>query len=190
MPFNFFRRMDRIPDVVLVEPKAFGDDRGWFMEVYKSSDFAKNGMPTGWAQDNHSRSTAKHIIRGLHFQNEPSAMGKLVRCTRGAIFDVAVDIRRGSPTYGQWVSAELTEENRHMLWVPPGFAHGFCTLTEVTEAIYKCSAEYSQAHDRAIAWNDPDLGVQWPTPRPILSAKDSSAPRLRDSDNNQMWRKI
>lgn len=187
MPFNFFKRLDGLPDIVLIEPKAFGDDRGWFMETYKASDFAKHGIPPVFPQDNHSRSTAKHTIRGLHYQLEPAGMGKLVRCTEGAIYDVAVDIRKGSPTYGRWVAVELTAENRQMLWVPAGFAHGFCTLTDVAEAMYKCSSEYSPAHDRAIRWNDPGLGITWPTTAPIVSAKDAGAPLLSEADNNFVW---
>lgn len=188
MPFNFFRPLDELPDIVLIEPKALGDGRGWFMETYKASDFASHGIPTNFPQDNHSRSTARHLIRGLHYQLEPAAMGKLVRCTLGAVYDVSVDMRKGSPTYGRWVGVELSAENRYALWVPAGFAHGFCTLTDVAEVVYKCTSEYSAAHDRAIRWNDPALGIKWPTLDPILSDKDARAPVLAQADNNFSWR--
>lgn len=187
MPFQF-KPLEALPDVILVEPKAFGDDRGWFMETYKRSDFEAGGIRVDFRQDNHSRSTAKGVIRGLHYQKDPAAQGKLVRCVSGGIFDVAVDIRKGSPTYGRWVSAELSAENRKMLWVPAGFAHGFCTLTDVSEVVYKTTAEYSGSHDRGIRWNDPTVGVLWPVAAPVLSPKDAQAPLLADADNNFEWR--
>ncbi len=187
MPFQF-RPQQPIPDVILIEPKAFGDDRGWFMETYKRSEFEANGIRVEFRQDNHSRSTAKGVIRGLHYQKDPAAQGKLVRCVDGAIYDVAVDIREGSPTYGRWVAAELSAEDRRMLWVPPGFAHGFCTLTDASEVVYKATAEYSAPHDRGIRWNDPAIGVTWPVKSPMLSPKDAQAPLLADADNNFQWR--
>jgi dTDP-4-dehydrorhamnose 3,5-epimerase len=183
MPFAF-HKLPELPDVVVIEPKAFGDDRGWFVETYKQSEFESNGIRERFQQDNHSRSTVKHVIRGLHYQKDPAAQGKLVRCLLGAIYDVAVDIRRGSPTYGHWVSAELTSENRRMLWVPAGFAHGICTLTDVCEVAYKATSEYSATHDRAVRWNDPELGITWPTTNPVLSPKDAQAPLLAQADNN------
>ena len=183
MPFAF-RPLQDLPDVVVIEPKAFGDDRGWFMETYKQSDFAANGIRYAFSQDNHSRSAVKHVIRGLHYQKDPTAQGKLVRCILGAIYDVAVDIRRGSPTYGRWAAVEINAENKKLLWVPPGFAHGFCTLTDVSEVAYKTTAEYSAPDDRGILWNDAALGVKWPTTNPVLSAKDAHAPMLADADNN------
>ena len=179
-----FTPQRELPDVVLIEPKAFGDDRGWFMETYKRSEFAANGIAVEFRQDNHSRSTVKGVMRGLHYQKDPAAQGKLVRCVVGAVYDVAVDIRRGSPTYGRWVATELTAENRRMLWVPVGFAHGFCTLTDVSEVVYKATGEYSAPHDRAVRWNDPALGIRWPTDSPVLSTKDAQAPLLADADNN------
>src|SRR2546428_11862346 len=173
-----------MPDVILIEPKALGDDRGWFMETYKRSEFEANGIRVGFRQDNHSRSTASGVRRGLHYQKDPAAQGKLVRCVVGAIYDVAVDIRRGSPTYGRWVGMELTAESKRMLWVPAGFAHGFCTLTDVSEVVYKTTSEYSAPHDRGIRWNDPAIGVKWPTASPVLSPKDGQAPKLAEADNN------
>jgi dTDP-4-dehydrorhamnose 3,5-epimerase len=187
MPFKF-EPLGDLPDVILIEPKAFGDDRGWFMETFKESEFAAHGIRFPFPQDNHSRSTAKGVLRGLHYQKDPMAQGKLVRCLTGAIYDVAVDIRRRSPTYGKWVAAELTGENRRMLWVPPGFAHGFCTLSEVSEVVYKTTAEYSAAHDRGVRWNDPAIGVKWPTASPVLSPKDTQAPMLAEADNNFEWK--
>jgi len=188
MPFKF-TPLPALADVVLVEPKAFGDDRGWFMETYKRSEFEANGIPVDFRQDNHSRSTGRGVIRGLHYQKHPAAQGKLVRCVVGAIYDVAVDIRKGSPTYGRWVAAELSAGDRKMLWVPPGFAHGICTLTDLSEVVYKATAEYSAAHDRGIRWNDPAVGVTWPVTPPILSPKDAQAPLLADADNDFQWRK-
>lgn len=182
-----FRPLKEVPDVILIEPKAFGDDRGWFMETFKQSEFTAKGMNLPFPQDNHSRSMGKGVIRGLHYQKDPVAQGKLVRCVLGAIYDVAVDIRRGSPTYGQWVGVELSAENRQILWVPPGFAHGFCTVSEVSEVVYKTTAEYSPAHDRGIRWSDPAIGVRWPTTTPVLSPKDANAPLLTDADNNFHW---
>jgi dTDP-4-dehydrorhamnose 3,5-epimerase len=187
MPFKF-TPMQTLPDVLLIEPKAFGDDRGWFMETYKRSEFEAHGIGVEFRQDNHSRSAAKGVLRGLHYQKDPAAQGKLVRCVVGAIYDVAVDIRNGSPTYGRWVAAKLSAEERNMLWVPAGFAHGFCTLTDVSEVVYKTTAEYSAPHDRGIRWNDPAIGVAWPVKSPVLSDKDAKAPLLAEADNNFVWR--
>ncbi|MEA3200205.1 MAG: dTDP-4-dehydrorhamnose 3,5-epimerase [Thermoplasmata archaeon] len=187
MPFEFkpFREM---PDVVLVEPKAFGDERGWFMETFKESDMAKHGIVGPFRQDNHSRSVGRGILRGLHYQKDPAAQGKLVRCLAGEILDVAVDIRKGSPTFGRHVTAHLSATNRAMIWVPPGFAHGVLTLTDVAEIAYKVTHEYSPAHDRGIRWNDPALGIAWPHEHPILSKKDAEAPLLQDADNDFTWK--
>jgi len=178
----------QIPDVIVLEPRAFGDDRGWFMETYKQSEFAAKGIPFAFSQDNHSRSSAKDVIRGLHCQKDPAAQGKLVRCIVGAVYDVAVDIRRGSPTYGRWVSVELTADNRRILWVPPGFLHGFCTLTEISEVVYKTTAEYSPTHERSVRWDDPTLAITWPTKAPLLSANDAVAPSFAEVDNDFAWR--
>ena len=186
MPFKF--TPTPIPDVVLVEPKAFGDERGWFMETFKESEFAKAGILGPFRQDNHSRSTGKFTLRGLHYQKNPTAQGKLVRCPLGEILDVAVDIRKGSPTFGRHVTANLSAENRRMLWVPAGFAHGVLTLTDIADVQYKVTSEYSAPEDRGIRWNDPAIGVAWPTAAPILSKKDAEAPFLKDADNNFEWR--
>jgi dTDP-4-dehydrorhamnose 3,5-epimerase len=187
MPFTF-RKSDSIPEIVVIEPRLFADERGWVMETFKASEFLANGIPDAFVQDNHSRSDMKGVIRGLHFQNEPAAQGKLVRCLLGAVYDVAVDVRTGSPTYGKWVSIELSNTNHKMVWVPPGFAHGFCTLTDTSEVAYKVTAEYSPPHDRAILWNDPALAIHWPISNPSMSTKDLRAPTLDEADNNFEWR--
>lgn len=168
-----------LPGVLLLEPKVFGDERGFFMETYHVERFREIGIDAAFVQDNHSRS-ARGVLRGLHFQ-EPKAQGKLVRCPRGAIFDVAVDIRRSSPHFGKWFGTELSEENKRMLWVPPGFAHGFCALTEIAELVYKCTELYDPNADRAVAWNDPAIGIEWPISDPQLSAKDAAAPTLANA---------
>lgn len=169
-----------IADVVLVQPKAFGDNRGSFSEVYRASTFADAGLPTVFPQENISHSVPEGTLRGLHYQTPPHAQGKLVRCLRGAILDVAVDIRRGSPTFGQHVAAELTPENGHWLWVPAGFAHGFCTLVPDTTVLYKVTDYYAPECDRGIAFDDPDLAIDWPfaADRLVLSPKDQTQPRL------------
>jgi dTDP-4-dehydrorhamnose 3,5-epimerase len=172
-----------IPEVVLIRPKVFGDARGFFMETWEERKFAAAGLDVKFVQDNHSRST-RHILRGLHYQIE-QPQGKLVRVVTGAVYDVAVDIRRSSPTFGRWVGVTLTEENHHMLWVPPGFAHGFLVLSESADFLYRCTDFWAPAHERAIRWNDPDLNISWPLPAkgdPVLSAKDSIAPRFRDAE--------
>lgn len=168
-----------LPGVLLIEPTVFADSRGYFMETYNAERFREIGIDGPFVQDNQSRSL-RGVLRGLHFQ-EPNPQGKLVRCALGALFDVAVDIRVGSPQFGKWVGVELSDENRHMLWVPPGFAHGFCPLTEVADLAYKCTALYDAPSDRVIAWNDPDIGVEWPVSSPTLSPKDAEAPRLKDA---------
>lgn len=162
-----------LPGVILIEPRVFGDARGFFMETYRADVFQANGIAETFVQDNHSRS-ARGVLRGLHYQ-EPYPQGKLVRCVRGELFDVAVDIRRGSPSFGKWYGVKLSEENKAMLWVPPGFAHGFCALTDGAELVYKTTEIYRPEHDRSILWNDPEIGIDWPVSDPILSAKDSIA---------------
>ncbi len=183
MPFEFIKT--EIPDVILIKPKVFQDERGFFLETYKKSDFEKAGIKAEFVQDNHSKSV-KGVLRGLHFQKKPFAQGKLVRCIRGKIFDVAVDIRKGSPTFGKWVGYELSEENKHILWIPEGFAHGFLTLSDEAEVIYKVSGgEYSPEHDAGIIWNDPDIDIKWPLDQVdeiILSEKDKKLPFLREID--------
>ena len=186
MPFEF-RRHDDLPDIVVIQPRAFEDDRGWFQETWKRSEFERFGISTEFQQDNQSRSTVRGVIRGLHYQLNPVAQGKLVRCTIGAIFDVVVDIRRGSPTYGKWAGVELTEHNRTILWVPEGFAHAICTLTDVADALYKTTTEYSPQHERCIRWNDPSLAIRWPAKEPQVSPRDAGAPFLAQADNNFLW---
>jgi dTDP-4-dehydrorhamnose 3,5-epimerase len=165
-----------LPGVVIVESKRFGDDRGFFMETYHSEKFAAGGIPSAFLQDNHSRSV-KGVLRGLHYQ-EPRAQGKLVRAVTGTIFDVAVDIRRGSSSFGKWVGVILSEENGRQLWVPPGFAHGFQVLSETADVVYKCTELYDPAGDRSILWSDPEIGIEWPLAAPLLSSKDAVAPTL------------
>jgi dTDP-4-dehydrorhamnose 3,5-epimerase len=162
--------------VLLIEPKVFGDDRGFFMETYRVDAFRAAGITDTFVQDNHSRS-ARGVLRGLHYQ-EPNAQGKLVRCTRGAIFDVAVDIRRGSPSFGKWFGLELSDANKRTLWIPPGFAHGFCALEDGSDLVYKCTTLYDPSSDRAILWNDPAIGINWPIASPTLSPQDAAAPPL------------
>lgn len=167
-----------IPDVLLLAPKVFEDERGFFYESFNQKVFDEAvGRPVTFVQDNHSKS-AKGVLRGLHYQLAPKAQGKLVRVVRGAVFDVAVDIRRDSPTFGKWVSAELSEENRAQLWIPEGFAHGFLSLREGTEVLYKATDFYAPSMERSMAWNDPDVRISWPIQDPSLSSKDGSAPRL------------
>ena len=172
--------------VQLVEPRRHGDARGWFVETYNRETYAGLGIDVAFVQDNHSLSAPAFTLRGLHFQTPPRGQDKLVRCVRGRIFDVAVDVRAGSPTYGRWVGAELSAENGHQLFVPVGFAHGFLTLEPDCEVVYKCSDTYAPDHDGGIAWDDPDIGVDWPLPagaRPELSAKDGKQPLLADFDS-------
>lgn len=164
----------RIPDVVLVRPRVIGDARGYFLESWTARNFAAAGIDAQFVQDNHSHST-QWILRGLHYQVRQT-QGKLVRVSRGAVFDVAVDLRANSPTLGQWVGVELSEENHHMLWVPPGFAHGFLTLTEHVDFVYKCTDYYAPEHERVIRWDDASLAIEWPLPggvKPRLSSRDS-----------------
>ncbi|MDD3266035.1 MAG: dTDP-4-dehydrorhamnose 3,5-epimerase [Burkholderiales bacterium] len=173
-----------ISDVILIKPKSFGDDRGFFMESYRKSLFHENGIMEEFIQDNHSKS-AKGVLRGLHYQLDPKAQGKLVRCVKGSVFDVAVDIRRGSPTFAKWVGYELSEENKQMLWIPAGFAHGFVTLEDNTEFLYKTTGEYAPDCDRGIKYDDPEIGIKWPKlDALILSEKDKKQPLLKDADIN------
>lgn len=184
MPFHFEKL--EIPDVILIEPTPFRDDRGFFMETYKRSVFAAHGIGETFVQDNHAHSV-RGVLRGLHYQLHPQAQGKLVTCSRGRLFDVAVDIRQGSPTYGQWVGETLSEENRRMLYIPAGFAHGYCILSDEADLTYKVTAEYAPNLERGIVWNDPAIGITWPITDPILSAKDQQLPLLTDADNNFRW---
>jgi dTDP-4-dehydrorhamnose 3,5-epimerase len=181
MPFEF-KSLD-IPGLMLVTPRIFGDSRGFFLELYKHTEFVRAGIREHLVQDNYSRS-ARGVLRGLHYQRSPEAQGKLVMCLRGSIFDVAVDIRGGSPHFGKWIGIELSEENRNMLYVPPGFAHGFQVLSDTADVLYKCTKEYSPSDDRGIVWNDPDIGIAWPLAGPVLSDKDTVHPMLKHADNN------
>ena len=171
------------PRPVVLEPKVYGDERGHFFESFNAEEFAESVEPgIDFVQDNQSRS-ARHVLRGLHYQLEPRAQGKLVRVVRGAVFDVAVDIRQSSPTFGEWFGIELSEDNYKQLWVPPGFAHGFLALTDPADLVYKVTDYYSPEHDRSIRWDDPDIGIEWPIDgAPILSEKDASAPYLAEAD--------
>jgi len=178
--FNFQRLA--IPEVVLVEPRAFEDERGFFMETYKHSAFAFFGISERFIQDNHSRST-KGVLRGLHYQKNPNSQGKLVRAVVGEIFDVAVDIRQASPTYGKWVGVNLSDQNQNMLYIPPNFAHGFCVISDIAEVLYKATDEYAPESERGVIWNDQDLAIAWPVAKPIVSAKDNALPTLSAADN-------
>lgn len=166
-----FRELE-ISGLVEISLKPHTDDRGFFMRTFDRDEFRIHGLQREWVQENHSRSERKGIIRGLHFQVEPYAETKLVRCIRGEIFDVAVDLRKGSETFGRWQGIVLSEENRKMFFIPRGFAHGFCTLTDISEVVYKVDNYYSKEHERGLIWNDPDIGIDWPVKEPILSAKD------------------
>lgn len=171
--------------VIVIEPTVFGDNRGWFMESYNQELFIQNGIKVNFIQDNHSFSLSKGTLRGLHYQMEPKAQTKLVRCTKGAIYDVAVDIRVGSLTYGQWFGIELSAENKKQLLVPKGFAHGFITLTEDTEVQYKVDELYSPEHDRGITYKDSTININWPFDgTPILSDKDRVARTLQEVEND------
>lgn len=171
--------------VVIVEPKVYGDHRGWFMETYNESTYAQSGINAKFVQDNQSFSATKGTLRGLHYQLNPKAQTKLIRCTKGAIYDVAVDMRKDSSTFGKWFGIELSAENKKQLLVPKGFAHGFLTLTEDVEVQYKVDQLYAPEYDRGIIWNDPQIGIQWPlNVQPILSVKDEKAPLLFAAENN------
>ena len=169
-----------IPGPLIIEPKVFGDERGFFMESWNAARFAEEGLDIAFVQDNHSRSQ-KGVLRGMHFQN-PGPQGKLVRVVSGAVFDVAVDLRRSSPTFGKWTGVELSAENKRMFWVPQGFAHGFLTLEDDTDFLYKCDATYAPQHEHSLAWDDPDVGIEWPLDGIDLqlSAKDAKGTRLSD----------
>lgn len=167
-----------LPGVLILEPKVFGDARGFFLESWNRQTMAERGLDLDFVQDNHSRS-ARGVLRGLHYQLE-NPQGKLVRVSHGAVFDVAVDVRRSSPHFGKWVGVELSGENHRMLWIPPGFAHGFVVLSDTADFLYKCTTPYHPASDRSLRWNDPAIGIAWPDSGgdPVLSAKDAAAPLL------------
>lgn len=177
MPFEF-EKLD-LEGVVLVKPRAFGDNRGFFMESYKKSEFVQNDIDCEFVQDNHSKS-AKRVLRGLHYQLPPKAQAKLLRCVKGVIYDVAVDLRPDSKTFGKSVKVELSEENKYMLYIPEGFAHGFVVVSDEAELLYKTNNEYCAELDRGVLWNDEDINVDWGVENPILSEKDKIQPKLKD----------
>lgn len=179
MPFSFLPL--KIKDIVLIQPEVFYENYYFFLESYKQSDFVRNGITEVFVQDNHSFSQ-KNVLRGLHYQLPPSTQGKLVRVVKGAVWDVAVDIRKDSPSFLQWEAAELSEDNNQMLYIPPGFAHGFVTLSDEVHLFYKCTAEYNPQLDRGIIWNDPEIAVNWPVENPLVSDKDKSLPFMRDAE--------
>lgn len=169
----------RLDGVILVTPKVFGDDRGFFMETYNIKEFVAGGIAEAFVQDNHSKSS-RGVLRGLHYQY-PNWQGKLVRVVHGEIFDVAVDIRRNSSTFGEWVGFPLNDENKQQLYVPPGFAHGFAVMSETAEVVYKCTTTYRPEEEVSILWNDPDIGIEWPLENPSLSEKDRNGVRLQQA---------
>ncbi|MBI3255770.1 MAG: dTDP-4-dehydrorhamnose 3,5-epimerase [Candidatus Andersenbacteria bacterium] len=181
MPFTF-EKLD-IPEVLHITPLVFSDERGAFSELFKASEFSAHGIPDLFVQVNQSVS-AKGVLRGLHYQKQPSAQGKLVSVAHGEIFDVAVDIRQGSPTYGKWIGQALSAKVKNMLYIPIGFAHGFYVLSESAELVYFCTNEYAKEQEAGIIWNDPAIGITWPGSEPLVSAKDAALPLLEKCDNN------
>lgn len=172
-----------LPDVILIKPRVHGDTRGFFAETWHEKRFAEAGISASFVQDNHSRS-ARHILRGLHYQIQ-QPQGKLVRVVSGTVFDVAVDLRKSSTTFGRWVGVELSAENHRILWVPPGFAHGFVVLSESADFVYKCTDFWAPTHERSLLWNDPDLGIEWPLPSgvvPLLSPKDAAGVPFKNAE--------
>ena len=185
MPFEFEKQS--IEDVILVKPKVFGDNRGFFMETYKKSEFVANGINVEFTQDNHSKST-KGVLRGLHYQAKPYGQAKLIRCVKGRIYDVAVDIRKNSKTFGQYVKVELSEEKRNMVFIPEGFAHGFVALADDVEILYKTSGEYAPQADRGIIWNDKEISIDWGIDfEPILSDKDKYQSELSEINKEELY---
>jgi len=178
MPFTF--QPLAIPDLILIEARHSQDARGFFLETYKRSAFAAHGIDVSFVQDNYSRSV-RGVLRGLHFQKPPRAQGKLVQVIRGEVLDVAVDIRRGSPTYGQWAGLRLSGDRFQLLYIPVGFAHGFCVLSDEADFVYKVTAEYAPELEAGILWNDPEIGIEWPVADPIVSPRDAALPRLREA---------
>lgn len=171
-----------LPGVIIIEPKVFADDRGYFMETYRKTTFYNNGIEVEFIQDNFSFSK-KGILRGIHLQSEPFAQDKLVRVAEGEVFDVAVDLRKESKTFGKWVGVSLSEQNKKMMFIPKGFGHGFCVMSDYAKFEYKCSSVYSQQHEKSVIWNDPELAINWPIKTPILSEKDKRAKFLKDFIN-------
>ena len=183
---SFSLKKLEIPEVLLIEPERFRDSRGFFAEIYKYSDFFQFGITKKIVQINYSRSE-KNVLRGLHYQKNPMAQGKLMRVMSGEIFDVAVDMRKGSPYYGKWAGETLTSENMKMLYIPEGFAHGFCVLSDKAEVTYYCTNNYSPENERGIIWNDPELNIKWPLKSPIVSEKDFKAALFKKADNNFVY---
>ena len=178
-----------IQDVYILQPKVFGDNRGWFMESWSEKTMLEAGIPIyNWVQDNHSYSSQKGVLRGLHFQKGDAAQAKLVRCTKGSVLDVVVDLRQGSPSYMRWIAVELSAHNRQQLLIPRGCAHGFLTLTDEVEFLYKADNYYDAQADRSISWNDPAIGIDWGVTKPILSDKDANAPLFKDCDVDFVYR--
>ena len=171
----------KLPGVLIIEPKVFGDSRGFFKETFQAERYREAGIEYEFVQDNHSRSQ-KSVIRGLHFQI-PKPQGKLVSCSQGAVFDVAVDVDPLSATFGQYVGIELTEDNHRQLWIPPGYAHGFCVLTDTADFQYKCTDYYDTSDEGGLIWNDPDVAIEWPIDQPLLSDKDAKLPLLKELAN-------
>ena len=178
MPFEF--KQMKLPGLVLIQPRVFGDSRGYFLETYKRSDFTSNGIDLDFVQDNHSFST-RNVIRGLHYQAPPAGQGKLVSVIKGSVWDVAVDIRQDSPHYLQWEAVELTENNHAMLFIPPGFAHGFIALSDKVHFLYKCTAEYAPKCEQGIRWDDPQINIEWPVENPVVSERDAKLPTLEEA---------
>jgi len=177
----------KIHGVLILEPQVFGDARGWFMESWSGAKFEDARLEYNFVQDNHSYSAKKNTLRGIHFQNGNAAQAKLVRVARGAVLDVAVDLRNGSPTYKQWVAVELSADNKRQLLIPRGFGHGFATLSDDVEFLYKADNRYNAKADRGIRWDDPELDIEWSISQPIVSEKDAAAPFLKDSDCDFVW---
>lgn len=184
MPFTF--EPTEIPDVVHIVPRHFGDERGMFAEFFKQSDFEKNGLPGNFVQLNYS-SSVQNVLRGLHFQQNPHAQGKLVTVVQGEVFDVAVDIRKGSPTYGKWVGKTLTAKDHNMLYIPPGFAHGYYVVSTEAQFFYGCTSEYNPQAEGGIVWNDPEIGIVWPTENPIIAERDATYPTLSTAQHNFIY---
>ena len=182
-----FQRL-KIPEVVLIEPKQLGDQRGVFLESYKQSEFIANGILDTFVQDNYCHSI-RGTLRGLHYQLEPNAQAKLVMALRGEVFDVAVDLRKGSPTFGQWVGTTLSSDTFRILYIPQGFAHGFCVISEEADVVYKMNTEYSPEQERGVMWNDPTIGISWPVTQPVLSVRDRALPALADAYINFAYKR-
>lgn len=180
-----FQKSD-ISDVIFIEPQLFPDNRGLFFESFKESEFTSNGINKKFVQDNFSHSTYR-VLRGLHYQKNPKAQAKLVTVLKGKIFDVAVDIRKKSPTFGKWIGVILSEDDHKLIYIPEGFAHGFCVLSECADVLYKVNNEYSLEHEKGIIWNDPTINISWPIKNPIISNKDNELPTLKNLDSNFVY---